>query len=307
MPLTSVETVTYANLISEWGTVKALQHKAGDGSKSIGDIMKRNLSATSAAGAGNTGNGVMGTVTPGEAARIGAYTLTCTAIGAATAGTAAGAAVAGNTGDGTITAAPTVSAGAIPGVYRLVCAEPYTDLGTFTLEDPNGVTLGVVTVGSAYSANGLAFTITDGATDFAAGDQFTITVASVAGNGGTFKVIAPNGDRQADLTVGVAYAEPCFGCTLADGSTDFAVGDTFTITIADAGTVSEATGYENLLAGVLMEASDSTSAAQYPSLLVKGGAVREAGLNAPSGLTVAGFKVALKDQLGIECDASYTP
>jgi len=96
---------------------------------------------------------------------------------------AVGAAVAGNTGNGTITGAPTVAAGTKPGTYRLVCQEPYADKGTFILEDPDGITLGVVTVGTAYSANGLTFTIADGSTDFAAGDSFTITVTAAAGSG----------------------------------------------------------------------------------------------------------------------------
>src|SRR6185503_499601 len=50
-----------------------------------------------------------------------------------TKGTATGAAVAGNTGGGTITASPTVGAGAKVGVYRLVCIEPAAGLGQFSV------------------------------------------------------------------------------------------------------------------------------------------------------------------------------
>ena len=93
---------------------------------------------------------------------------------------ATGAAVAGNTGNGTITASPTVGAAAKPGVYRLTCIEPATDAGKFTVEDPDGILIGVATVGVQFTTH-LTFTIADGSTDFAAGDAFTITVAAGSG------------------------------------------------------------------------------------------------------------------------------
>lgn len=95
----------------------------------------------------------------------------------AVAGTAVGAAVAGNTGNGTITGAPTVAAGAVPGVYQLIAIEPGTDAGKFEMEDPNGVILGTVVVGVEATLGGLTFTIADGSTDFVSGDRFTITVS----------------------------------------------------------------------------------------------------------------------------------
>jgi len=110
-------------------------------------------------------------------------------LGQITKGAAAGAAVAGNTGDGTITEAPTVAAGAKPGVYNLSCIEPAADAGEFIVEDPDGINIGVAVVGTEFAAGGLTFTIADGATDFAAGDAFTITVA--AGSG---KYVAYNQD-----------------------------------------------------------------------------------------------------------------
>lgn len=102
-------------------------------------------------------------------------------LGKVTVGAATGAAVAGNTGNGTITASPTVSGAAKPGVYRAVCIEPATDLGKFAVEDPDGITVGVATVGTAFTGGGLTFTIADGSTDFASGDSFTITVAAGSG------------------------------------------------------------------------------------------------------------------------------
>ena len=101
-------------------------------------------------------------------------------LGKITKGAATGAAVAGNTGNGTITAAPTVGQAAKPGVYQLVCIEPATNAGKFTVEDPDGILIGFATVGVQFATH-LTFTIADGSTDFASGDAFTITVAAGSG------------------------------------------------------------------------------------------------------------------------------
>jgi hypothetical protein len=99
--------------------------------------------------------------------------------GATQAGTAAGAAVAGNTGNGTM-GAVTVSAGAKQGTYLLTIVEPATNAGAFIVADPDGLIIGNGDVAAAFSAGGIAFTLADGATDFAAGDQFTIPVTLTA-------------------------------------------------------------------------------------------------------------------------------
>jgi hypothetical protein len=185
-----------------------------------------------AAVAGNTGTGAVGAVTLGHKAKLGVYRLTCTAIAAPTPGAAVGAAVAGNAGNGTITAAPAVGAGAKVGVYHAVCIEPAADLGKFLVSDPDGVEVGVATVGAQFATGGLTFTIADGNQDFASGDSFTIAVAAVPGNGGIFKVVDPEGNRLGnDLYVGVAYVSEHLNLTIADGVADFVVGDAFTVTI----------------------------------------------------------------------------
>jgi hypothetical protein len=106
--------------------------------------------------------------------------LTGMVLGKITKGTATGAAVAGNTGNGIITANPTVGLAAKPGVYRVVCIEPAADGGKFAVEDPDGVLIGVAAVGVAFATH-LTFTIADGAADFVAGDSFTVTVAAGSG------------------------------------------------------------------------------------------------------------------------------
>lgn len=107
---------------------------------------------------------------------LAAGNLVAGAVLGSVAGAATAAAAAGNTGNGTISAV-TVGAGAKVGQWRLVCLEPVTNLGTFAVEDPDGVIVGRAIVGSAF-AGPINFTISDGATDFVAGDAFTVTVAA---------------------------------------------------------------------------------------------------------------------------------
>lgn len=100
-------------------------------------------------------------------------------LGGTFAATGSSAALGTNTGNGTM-GAITVTAGAKQGDYVLTIIEPGANVGTFTVSDPDGVQVGDGAVASAYSAGGLAFTLADGATDFVAGDSFTITVAYTA-------------------------------------------------------------------------------------------------------------------------------
>lgn len=97
-----------------------------------------------------------------------------------TSGTAAATAASGNTGNGAM-GAITVTAPAQVGTYRLAIIAVTANAGTFVVVAPNGVTVGTGTVGVAFSKGGLAFTLADGATDFALGDAFDIVVS------GTYK------------------------------------------------------------------------------------------------------------------------
>ena len=83
---------------------------------------------------------------------------------------------AGATGDptaGTIT----VGAAAIPGVYVI----EFTAATKFTVEDPEGKTVGTGTLGTAFNKGGVGVTLTAGTTPAVAGDTATITVAAGSG------------------------------------------------------------------------------------------------------------------------------
>lgn len=97
------------------------------------------------------------------------------------------AAAGTNTGDGTVTLATVAPGTVVPivGAYVLTCTTAVTNGGVFKLVDPNGAIVATgltLTVGAGaatvFEVAGLQFTVTDGATDFAAGDSFTLTVAA---------------------------------------------------------------------------------------------------------------------------------
>ena len=62
---------------------------------------------------------------------------------------------------------------------------------------------------------------------------YTLECVAQAENGGTFKVTAPDGTALPDAEVGEAYVNEQLNFTLNDVGTDFAVGDTFTITVSE--------------------------------------------------------------------------
>ena len=135
-------------------------------------------------------------------------------IGATGTLTAASAADGGNTGDGALTlASPAVTSAARPGVYTVTCIEPASDGGTFDVEDPDGTSIGTAKIGVAF-AKQVKFTIADGATDFAAGDRFTITVGAPDGTF-SFKAWAPAASDGSE----VARALALYGATTGEGET----------------------------------------------------------------------------------------
>jgi len=111
------------------------------------------------------------------------------------------AAAGSNTGNGTATLAAVVTGPVVPlvGAYNLECVTAVTHGGVFKLVDPNGAIVAnslamTASTGAAtvLTAAGMTVTLTDGSTDFAVGDKFSLTVAAdgkmvpfaVAGVGG---------------------------------------------------------------------------------------------------------------------------
>ena len=87
----------------------------------------------------------------------------------------------------------TVAAGTKTGLYVATCIGAVANGGKFTFEDPDGIELGEIVVGVAFTLGGITATIADGSTDWAEGDQviYTVTATAAATDGdGNFKYVA---------------------------------------------------------------------------------------------------------------------
>jgi hypothetical protein len=109
--------------------------------------------------------------------------------------------------------------------------------GTYTVDTSQTAASTTVTATSASAAaggsntgNGTMGAITVG--DSAQPGDYVLKITEAATNAGDFQVVDPAGDVVGNGTVAVAFSGGGLSFTLADGSTDFAVGDTFTITVA---------------------------------------------------------------------------
>ncbi len=130
----------------------------------------------------------------------------------------AAAAVAGNTGTGTITAAPATGSGCKVGTYQVRC-------------------IGGAPTATASTLSGKGALTMDASTPLLTGYQFGVYKAmciAAASNAGTFAVYDPGGVLLGTHTVAGAAFATQIKFAIADGDTDFAVGDTFTITVAQA-------------------------------------------------------------------------
>lgn len=116
--------------------------------------------------------------------------------GAVTVG--AGVLDAGAAGNGTMAlAAPAYSDAVKEGVYTVV----FTSATKANVEDPEGKNIGVATVGAAFDKD-IKFTLTAGATPFAAGDRWTVGV-SIASNSGDATVWNPGAKDGTEKVYGV--------------------------------------------------------------------------------------------------------
>lgn len=146
-----------------------------------------------------------------------------------------------------------------------------------------------------------AVTVTLGAQSHVGVYTLTCIDASTA-NAEVFSVIAPNGERLADLTAGVAYSGPHVALTLPnDGGTDWAADDIVTLTVTAAIKYTEAV-QADVAAGasiaLAVEAIDATSADATGDVLVRGPAVvRFADLTYAADINTDAEKTALKDAL----------
>lgn len=180
------------------------------------------------------------------------------------------------TGNGTVSLV-TAGADVEVGNYVLTCTAAVAHGGVWSLVSPSGLVLPVLTMtpgaggATAYVSSHLRFTITDGSTDFAAGDVFTFVVSTTAPtviggtgtgtvsaisagplaqtgnyrlinreaitNGGRFELIAPDGQSLGDnflMTAGSGTATAFTTPHLnftLTDATDFILGNYFDIAV----------------------------------------------------------------------------
>jgi len=152
-----------------------------------------------------------------------------------------------------------------------------------------------VTPGGTNTGNGVMGTVTLGPA--ALPGNYVLTCKTKVTNGGVFTVVDPRGLPLPDLTVGVAYAGDHINCTLADGSTDFEVGDKFTIAVSVSSEIGEfnpaASDGLQFAAGVLVEAADASVSPQQAVIIAREAIVSRQALVWKSGATAPQKAVAI--------------
>lgn len=131
---------------------------------------------------------------------------------------------------------------------------------------------------------------------------YTLTCFVAATNGGLFQVQDPEGRGIGIAKVGTAFVGPGIQFTIADGSTDFSIGDSFTIPItAGSGKLKKAalaaTDGSQRVYGILAEDVDATSA-DAECVVYLTGQFNEDALTFGTGLTKANTKAEAR-KLGI--------
>lgn len=117
-------------------------------------------------------------------------------------GSAVATAAGTNTGNG-VMGAITVGGTAVIGTYKLVVEAAAANAGEFTVFGPLGNSVGSGVVGSAFVGGGLSFTLADGATDFVAGDSFTIAVTGTV----KWKSYDPTATDGSQVAAGIYIAD----------------------------------------------------------------------------------------------------
>ena len=95
--------------------------------------------------------------------------------------------------------------------------------------------------------------------------NYVLTCITAAANAGIFQVVDPEGVQLGRATVATAYTSATINFTIADGSTDFVVGDTITIPVATGSGKAklcdaDAVDGSQVPVGILYEDTNATSA-----------------------------------------------
>jgi hypothetical protein len=160
--------------------------------------------------------------------------------------------------------------------------------------------IAVGTVTFAGTGNGTCTKASPAYSAAAKAGSYSVVCLEKTTDSGTFAVMRPDGTQDGIATVGAAY-DGQVKFTIADGSTDFAAGDTFTVPVTIAAgsgkyvlSLAAATDGSQVPAGVLVDDTDA-SAGDKPMLFYSRGDFLSGGLTLGTGHTVASIAPALKD------------
>lgn len=168
------------------------------------------------------------------------------------------------------------------------------------LEVIGKVLVDVPTTGTAgtNTGNGTCGSVAGGAKTIP--ETFTLKCVAAATNGGRFEVVGSKTGSLGDAVVGTAFASDFINFTIADGATDFAVGDSFTIEVAEgSGEVvaldPDAVDGSNRAAGIMAAAADASAAAVKGAAIVRDAMIDPNNLVWPDGITAGEKTAALAD------------
>ena len=154
---------------------------------------------------------------------------------------------------------------------------------------------------SARTGTGTGTLTLDATTPLLSGAKvgtYTVTCIAAAANGGTFRVTDPDGHVLGDVAVGGTFAS-AVKFTIADGATDFIVGDSFTVTVPEGDLKAVAIDFDALdgtqiAAGVMASCTTAPDGIDADgSAVVRGALVNEAQLLWPDGATTPQKAAAL--------------
>jgi hypothetical protein len=204
-------------------------------------------------------------------------------LGQVTAGTVPTTGTLTGTGNGTMTSV-TGGTKVKVGDYVITCVTVVTDGGTFTVQDPDGMALPSASVGIAYTSDQINFTINDGATDFIAGDYFTVTVPA---GGLQYRAVNFSGVDGSAVAAGLAFATYDASAS-GDRTVAFTSGGTYEILPGDTITGATSTSTARVVAVTLSTGTwAGGDAAGTLTLDTRNGALQAENLNVGGNTNVA--------------------
>lgn len=168
---------------------------------------------------------------------------------------------------------------------------PGTVLGQKTAD-----TIGAAAAATGNTGDGTVGSLT-GSINIEAGD-YTLVCVEAATNAGEFEIHTPSGVQLPNnATVGVAYTSDHLNFTIADGSSDFVAGDTFTITVSGSDKYvqldEDAVDGSGTFGGILFGHARAASAEVQGTIMKRDCEVRASDLTWPESITTAEKNVVI--------------